>query len=151
MFHMAWFGPGGGVQGWGTKWAGAIGKYWMLPDLYIDMCRALEGACFDYVIIEDSLMVADTFRGTMEYALVLLRHNPSLPRISQFCKTAWTSWQAFDDSADQPSVHCCNRVRDVPLRPQWRILWVGNGRVRQVAGAARWNMVLRGGSSPVRR
>jgi hypothetical protein len=92
----------------------------------------------------DDRMLADI-------GLILLRHNPSLPRISQFCRTAWTSWQAFDDSADQPSVHCRNRVRDVPLRPQWRILWVGNGRVRQVAGAARWNMVLRGESSPVRR
>jgi hypothetical protein len=84
----------------------------------------------------------------LEFAVVLLRHNPSLPRISQFCGTAGTSGQALDDSADQPSVHGRDRVRDVPLRPQWRILWVGNCRVRQVAGAARWNMVLRGNRLP---
>jgi FMN-dependent oxidoreductase (nitrilotriacetate monooxygenase family) len=77
MFHMGWFVPGGRVQGWGTKWAGSIGKNWMFPDLYIDMCRALESACFDYIIVEDSLMVADTFRGTMEYAL---KHAQTAPK-----------------------------------------------------------------------
>jgi FMN-dependent oxidoreductase (nitrilotriacetate monooxygenase family) len=69
MFHIGWFVPGGGVQGWGSKWVGSIGATWTQPDLYVDMCRALESACFDYVIIEDSLMIADTFRGTMEHSL----------------------------------------------------------------------------------
>jgi FMN-dependent oxidoreductase (nitrilotriacetate monooxygenase family) len=76
MFHMGWFVPGGGVQGWGTKWAGSIGRTWMLPDLYIDLSRALESAFFDYIIIEDSLMIADTFRGTMEYALAHAQTAP---------------------------------------------------------------------------
>lgn len=69
MFHIGWFIPGGGVQGWGSKWAGSIASTWMRPDIYIDLCRALESACFDYIMIEDSLMIADTFRGTMEHSL----------------------------------------------------------------------------------
>ena len=75
-FHMGWFVPGGGVQGWGTKWAGSIGHTWMLPDIYIELSRALESAYFDYIIIEDSLMIADTYRGTMEYALAHAQTAP---------------------------------------------------------------------------
>jgi hypothetical protein len=88
MFHMGWFVPGGGVQGWGTKWAGSIGRTWMLPDLYIDLSRALESAFFDYIIIEDSLMIADTFRGTMEYALAHAQTAPKndpLPMLPLEC------------------------------------------------------------------
>src|SRR6266436_2735464 len=64
---------------------------------------------------------------------------------------AWAAWQACDDNCDEPSAHGGDRVWDVPFRPQGWILGVDNCRVRQVAGAAWRNEVLRGESSPSRR
>jgi FMN-dependent oxidoreductase (nitrilotriacetate monooxygenase family) len=70
MFHMAWFlKQGVGVQGWGAQFSGTIGTEWMRPDFYIDMARQLERACFDYMMIEDSLLVNDIYKGSMEFAL----------------------------------------------------------------------------------
>ena len=43
----------------------------------VDLARALENACFDYLMIEDSLMVSDTYRGTMEYSLA---HGAGAPK-----------------------------------------------------------------------
>ena len=66
MFHMGWFLKAGfGVQGWNAKWSGAIATEWMRPKIYVEMARALERACFDYVMIEDSSMVNDTYQGSM--------------------------------------------------------------------------------------
>ena len=70
MFHLAWFlKQGFGVQGWGSQWSGTIGTEWMLPDIYIDMARQLERACFDYMMIEDTLLVNDIYQGSMEFPL----------------------------------------------------------------------------------
>ena len=57
-FHLGWFLQGSSVQAWGEPWTGAIGRDWMVPDLFCDMARALERACFDYILIEDSSMSA---------------------------------------------------------------------------------------------
>ncbi len=66
MFHMGWFLKAGfGVQDWNAKWSGAIATEWMRPKIYVEMARALERACFDYVMIEDSSMVNDTYQGSM--------------------------------------------------------------------------------------
>jgi FMN-dependent oxidoreductase (nitrilotriacetate monooxygenase family) len=70
MMHFGWFLKGGiGVQNWRGGWTGDIATTWMQPDIYIDMARALEGACFDYMMIEDSVMIRDTFHDSMEFAL----------------------------------------------------------------------------------
>src|ERR1700676_1230417 len=65
--------------------------------------------------------------------------------------TAWTSWQACNDRVDEPASHRGDLVRDVSLRPQWRILWVCNRRVWQPPGTAGRYEVPRGESSPFRR
>jgi FMN-dependent oxidoreductase (nitrilotriacetate monooxygenase family) len=66
MFHMGWFLKAGfGVQGWGAPWSGEIASEWMLPDFYVEMGRALERARFDYLMIEDSSMINDTYEGSM--------------------------------------------------------------------------------------
>jgi len=52
-FHLAWFLQGSSVQAWGQAWIGHVGTSWMVPDLSLDLARALERACFDYVLIED--------------------------------------------------------------------------------------------------
>jgi FMN-dependent oxidoreductase (nitrilotriacetate monooxygenase family) len=82
MFHMGWFvSHGYSLQSWNGKFSGEGAQEWMKPDLYIDMCRSLERACFDYVIFEDSLMIPDAYGGTMEtylkYGLDCPRNDPT--------------------------------------------------------------------------
>ena len=63
-FHLAWFGAGGfGVKSWGKTWSGTGGSDWAKPDLFVDLARSLERACFDYLIIEDSSYVPDAYGG----------------------------------------------------------------------------------------
>lgn len=70
MFHLGWFLKGGiGVTGWGDPWAGDIGGNWTSPARYIAMAQALEEAGFDYIMIEDSLMIRDTYQDSMSFAL----------------------------------------------------------------------------------
>jgi FMN-dependent oxidoreductase (nitrilotriacetate monooxygenase family) len=73
-FHLAfimnftpdeWQGPFGSG---GLPWDGAF---------YLDMARSLERACFDYIIIEDKLMVPDSYGGSSEAAL---RHAMEVPK-----------------------------------------------------------------------
>ncbi len=56
----------------GSPWDGTF---------YIDMAKALERACFDYIMIEDTLMVSEAYRGTAEaslkHALQVPKHDPS--------------------------------------------------------------------------
>jgi FMN-dependent oxidoreductase (nitrilotriacetate monooxygenase family) len=76
-FHLAfilnfttddWRGPFGNG---GTPWDG---------DFHIEMAQALERACFDYVIIEDKLMVPETYSGSAAAALrqaaIAPKHDP---------------------------------------------------------------------------
>ena len=48
---------------------------------YVDMAKALERACFDYIMIEDTLMVSEAFGETAEvtlkHALQVPKHDPS--------------------------------------------------------------------------
>ena len=48
---------------------------------YVDMAKALERACFDYIMIEDTLMVSEAYGGTaeitMKHALQVPKHDPS--------------------------------------------------------------------------
>src|SRR5260221_1688679 len=68
--------------------------------------------------------------------------------LPSFAAAAWAAWQASDDSGDEPPAHGCDRVWDVPFRPQGGILGVGNCRVRQVSGAARRDPDLTAESTP---
>jgi FMN-dependent oxidoreductase (nitrilotriacetate monooxygenase family) len=76
-FHLGWFLQGSSVQAWGEPWTGAIGRDWMVPDLFCDMARALERACFDYILIEDSSYVGESLGGSTE---VYLKHGIAVPR-----------------------------------------------------------------------
>jgi FMN-dependent oxidoreductase (nitrilotriacetate monooxygenase family) len=78
-FHLAWF-MNFTPDEWNEPFAADGGSPWE-GDFYIDMARALERACFDYMIIEDTLMVSDAYGGTMEaylkHALMAPKHDPS--------------------------------------------------------------------------
>lgn len=75
MFHMGWFlGNGFGIQPWSATngdgpWVGSNVHDWMKPDIYIDLAANLERAGFDYILIEDTAMVEDSYQGTAETSL----------------------------------------------------------------------------------
>ena len=81
-FHLGWFFQGSSAQAWGEPWTGSIGRDWMKPDLAIDLARALERACFDYLLIEDSSYVGESYGASRDIylrnALAVPRQDPSV-------------------------------------------------------------------------
>ena len=76
-FHLGWFLQGSSVQAWAEPWTGHIGRSWMVPELFTDMARSLERACFDYLLIEDSSYVGESYGGSTE---LYLKHGIAVPR-----------------------------------------------------------------------
>jgi len=69
-FHLGWFlGNSFGVHGWNQLWGGAPEQDWSQPDLHIEMAKALERACFDFLLMEDSLFIPDNYGASTEYYL----------------------------------------------------------------------------------
>ena len=78
MFHFGWFvGKGYSPHGWNQPWTGTIGNDWMQPDIYMDLARGLERACFDCLVIEDGSFVPDAFQGSPEW---YLRNGSAVPK-----------------------------------------------------------------------
>src|ERR1700731_627559 len=66
-FHLGWF-TSFVVDEWNEPLASAGGNPFT-GDFYIEFCKALERACFDYFMIEDTLMVPETYGGNARIAL----------------------------------------------------------------------------------
>jgi FMN-dependent oxidoreductase (nitrilotriacetate monooxygenase family) len=78
-FHLSWFlSQGYGPKGWRGDWPGSDLNRWMMPDLFQDLARGLERACFDYIIIEDSSMVPYDYKGTHDTYLQYAASSPKL-------------------------------------------------------------------------
>ncbi|MBV8776523.1 MAG: LLM class flavin-dependent oxidoreductase, partial [Alphaproteobacteria bacterium] len=81
-FHLAWFLQGSSAQAWGEEWTGHIGASWMVPELFVDLARTLERACFDYVLIEDSSYIGESYGAStavyLENAIAVPRQDPSV-------------------------------------------------------------------------
>jgi FMN-dependent oxidoreductase (nitrilotriacetate monooxygenase family) len=81
-FHLAWFLQGSSAQAWGEEWTGHVGTSWMVPELFLDLARILERACFDYVLIEDSSYIGESYGGSpaiyLENAIAVPRQDPSV-------------------------------------------------------------------------
>jgi alkanesulfonate monooxygenase SsuD/methylene tetrahydromethanopterin reductase-like flavin-dependent oxidoreductase (luciferase family) len=77
MFHLGWFFAGSSAQAWGQPFSGAIGRDWMRPDFAIDLARSAERGGLDYVLIEDSSYIGDSYGATMD---IYLRHAIATPR-----------------------------------------------------------------------
>ncbi|SON55663.1 Dimethyl-sulfide monooxygenase [Hartmannibacter diazotrophicus] len=77
-FHLAWF-MNFSVDEWNAPFS-AGGEPWS-GEFYVNMAKAMERACFDYIMIEDTLMVSDAFGGSMEaylkYALMGPKGDPA--------------------------------------------------------------------------
>ncbi len=76
-FHLAWFLQGSSAQAWGEPWTGHIGTNWMVPELFLDMARCLERACFDYILLEDSSYVGESYKAS---TALYLKHGIAVPR-----------------------------------------------------------------------
>jgi FMN-dependent oxidoreductase (nitrilotriacetate monooxygenase family) len=76
-FHLAWFTnftPGDWTAPFshgGSPWDGKF---------FVEMAQAMERACFDYIMLEDTLMVSEAYRGTSQAALAhclqVPKHDP---------------------------------------------------------------------------
>lgn len=59
-----------------------IGSSWTNGDFHIEIARMLENACFDFMMLEDTLMVSDAYGGTaqttLKYALQTPKMDPTL-------------------------------------------------------------------------
>lgn len=55
-----------------------VNPSWTNADFHIEMARMLEGACFDYLMIEDTLMVSNAYGGSTEAAL---KHALQVPKL----------------------------------------------------------------------
>lgn len=76
--HLAWFlGNGFGVHDWKSQWRGNAATNWMTGEFHIEFVRALERACFDYLIIEDSAYVPDGYEASTRY---YLKHARAVPK-----------------------------------------------------------------------
>jgi FMN-dependent oxidoreductase (nitrilotriacetate monooxygenase family) len=77
-FHLGWF-MNFTPDEWNDPF-GAGGNPWT-GDFYIEMAQALERACFDYIMIEDTLMVSDAYGGNfdvyLKHAMMAPKHDPS--------------------------------------------------------------------------
>ena len=77
-FHLAWF-MNFAVDEWNTPFS-AGGNPWS-GEFYVDMALAMERACFDYIMLEDTLMLSEAYGGTSEaylkYALMGPKGDPA--------------------------------------------------------------------------
>src|SRR5712672_3036700 len=78
-FHLGWF-TNFTVDEWNDPFASGGGKPWN-GKYYVEMAKALERACFDYLILEDTLMLSEAFGGsTKQYlksAIQVPKHDPA--------------------------------------------------------------------------
>ncbi|HVY17273.1 MAG TPA: NtaA/DmoA family FMN-dependent monooxygenase [Rhodopila sp.] len=78
-FHLAWFiSKGYGPKAWRMPWGGPNPHAWVKPDLFINLTQALERACFDYVMIEDSSNIPYTYRNSHD---VYVRYACDSPKL----------------------------------------------------------------------
>jgi FMN-dependent oxidoreductase (nitrilotriacetate monooxygenase family) len=77
QFHLAWF-TNFTTGGWDTTFFDG-GSPWD-GKFHVEFALALERACFDYIMLEDTLMVSEAYRGTAEatlkYGLQVPKHDP---------------------------------------------------------------------------
>ena len=79
QFHLAWFlSQGYGPKTWRGMWPGSDTARWMMPDIFLDLARGMERACFDYLIIEDSSMVPYSYKGSHDTYLQYAASTPKL-------------------------------------------------------------------------
>ena len=82
-FHLAWFlSQGYGPKSWRSAFPGSDVSRWMMPDIFVDLAKGMDRACFDYMIIEDSSNVPYTYQGShnayLQYAASAPKLDPAV-------------------------------------------------------------------------
>jgi FMN-dependent oxidoreductase (nitrilotriacetate monooxygenase family) len=76
-FHLGWFMNFTAIE-WDDHFSSTEDPF--TGDFYVDMARSLERACFDYMLIEDTLMVPDayghSFDAYLKHAMMVPKHDP---------------------------------------------------------------------------
>jgi FMN-dependent oxidoreductase (nitrilotriacetate monooxygenase family) len=75
-FHLGWF-MNFIPPEWDSDGSSPDVQMWPNGRFYVDMARSMERACFDLIMIEDTVMVADAYGATMEGAL---KHSAFAPK-----------------------------------------------------------------------
>jgi FMN-dependent oxidoreductase (nitrilotriacetate monooxygenase family) len=76
-FHLAWFLQGSSIQAWNQAWTGNISEEWMGAEMFLDLARALDRACFDYILLEDSIYIGQNWKNSRD---IFLENGMSVPR-----------------------------------------------------------------------
>ena len=76
-FHLAWFLQGSSIQAWGEPWTGNVSGEWMSAGMFVDLARSIERACFDYLLIEDSIYIGQNWENSRD---IFLKNGMSVPR-----------------------------------------------------------------------
>ncbi|HLS78662.1 MAG TPA: NtaA/DmoA family FMN-dependent monooxygenase [Nocardia sp.] len=76
-FRLGWFGNLTAPQ-WRDGWSDRDARTWSDGRFYVDMVRDMERAGFDFMMLEDSLMVPDIYAGTAELELKHAFYAPKL-------------------------------------------------------------------------
>jgi hypothetical protein len=78
-FHLSWF-TNFALDEWLDPLSSAGGSPWS-GDFYVDMAKSLERACFDYIILEDTLMLSEAYGGSSRHYLKngmqVPKHDPA--------------------------------------------------------------------------
>ncbi len=76
-FHLGWFCNFSSGE-WNHTFASGLPPW--DGKIFVEMAQAMERACFDYIMLEDTLMVSEAYRGTAEatlkHALQAPKHDP---------------------------------------------------------------------------
>ena len=73
-FHLGWFCNFSSGE-WNHPFASGLPPW--DGKIYVEMAQAMERACFDYIMLEDTLMVSEAYRGTAE---ATLKHALQTPK-----------------------------------------------------------------------
>src|ERR1700712_466623 len=77
-FHLGWF-THFGPKGWEEP-LGSAPEPWT-GELHLDLARSMERACFDYMLIEDTLSIPSVHGGSnaayLKHAIMAPKHDPS--------------------------------------------------------------------------
>lgn len=75
-FHIGYFLEGFRAPAWNRPWSGRSADTWGDGKFFVDLARDLERGCFDFILLEDSNYIPDTYGGDMSVDLKWGRRAP---------------------------------------------------------------------------
>jgi FMN-dependent oxidoreductase (nitrilotriacetate monooxygenase family) len=85
-FHLGWFVDLFRAPGWcgDRTFVGSAEREWAKPDFYVEWARALERACFDFILCAEVSYISDTYEGSMRVPLKYAYNTPKHDMIALF-------------------------------------------------------------------